>query len=181
MSKKFVYLFAEGNESMRELLGGKGANLAEMSNLGMPVPYGFTITTEACNCLLYTSGLCFAVDDQMYHTHIYGAFQAMNLTAVIAVCSLIKMEKNQIRQCIENLLPLSGRMQKIWQDPLVFIDYAHTASACMALFNTVRRLPHDKIITVIGCGGERDEQKRSVMGRLASEASTLCILSLIHI
>lgn len=49
MSKKFVYLFAEGNESMRELLGGKGANLAEMSNLGMPVPYGFTITTEACN------------------------------------------------------------------------------------------------------------------------------------
>ncbi|WP_075877178.1 pyruvate, phosphate dikinase [Merdibacter massiliensis] len=49
MSKKFVYLFAEGNESMRELLGGKGANLAEMSRLGMPVPYGFTITTEACN------------------------------------------------------------------------------------------------------------------------------------
>lgn len=49
MSKKFVYLFAEGNENMRELLGGKGANLAQMSKLGMPVPYGFTITTEACN------------------------------------------------------------------------------------------------------------------------------------
>ena len=46
MSEKFVYLFAEGNETMRELLGGKGANLAEMSRLGMPVPYGFTITTE---------------------------------------------------------------------------------------------------------------------------------------
>lgn len=48
MSKKFVYLFSEGNGSMRELLGGKGANLAEMTNLGMPVPQGFTITTEAC-------------------------------------------------------------------------------------------------------------------------------------
>lgn len=48
MTKKFTYLFREGNENMRELLGGKGANLAEMSNLGMPVPYGFTITTEAC-------------------------------------------------------------------------------------------------------------------------------------
>lgn len=48
MKKKFTYLFREGNENMRELLGGKGANLAEMSNLGMPVPYGFTITTEAC-------------------------------------------------------------------------------------------------------------------------------------
>ncbi len=48
MANKFVYLFSEGNGSMRELLGGKGANLAEMTNLGMPVPQGFTITTEAC-------------------------------------------------------------------------------------------------------------------------------------
>ena len=48
MSKKFVYLFKEGNANMRELLGGKGANLAEMTGLGLPVPQGFTITTEAC-------------------------------------------------------------------------------------------------------------------------------------
>ncbi len=48
MSKKFVYMFKEGNGSMRELLGGKGANLAEMTILGMPVPQGFTVTTEAC-------------------------------------------------------------------------------------------------------------------------------------
>ena len=48
MQKKYVYLFSEGNGKMRELLGGKGANLAEMTNLGMPVPQGFTITTEAC-------------------------------------------------------------------------------------------------------------------------------------
>lgn len=49
MTKKYVYLFSEGNGQMRELLGGKGANLAEMMNLGMPVPFGFTVTTEACN------------------------------------------------------------------------------------------------------------------------------------
>ena len=48
MSKKWVYLFTEGNADMRELLGGKGANLAEMTNIGLPVPQGFTITTEAC-------------------------------------------------------------------------------------------------------------------------------------
>ncbi len=48
MSKKYVYLFSEGNANMRELLGGKGANLAEMTNIGLPVPQGFTITTEAC-------------------------------------------------------------------------------------------------------------------------------------
>ena len=48
MAKKYVYLFSEGNAQMRELLGGKGANLAQMTHLGLPVPQGFTITTEAC-------------------------------------------------------------------------------------------------------------------------------------
>ena len=48
MGKKYVYLFSEGNANMRELLGGKGANLAEMTNIGLPVPQGFTISTEAC-------------------------------------------------------------------------------------------------------------------------------------
>ena len=48
MAKKYLYLFSEGNAKMREILGGKGANLAEMTNLGLPVPQGFTISTEAC-------------------------------------------------------------------------------------------------------------------------------------
>ena len=48
-NKKRVYLFREGNATMRDLLGGKGANLAEMTNIGLPVPPGFTITTETCN------------------------------------------------------------------------------------------------------------------------------------
>ncbi len=48
MARKWVYKFSEGNANMRELLGGKGANLAEMTNLGMPIPQGFTVTTEAC-------------------------------------------------------------------------------------------------------------------------------------
>ncbi len=48
MDKKYVYLFSEGNKDMRELLGGKGANLAEMTNLGLPIPQGFTVSTEAC-------------------------------------------------------------------------------------------------------------------------------------
>ena len=48
MSKKWVYKFKEGNAEMRNLLGGKGANLAEMTNLDLPIPQGFTVTTEAC-------------------------------------------------------------------------------------------------------------------------------------
>ena len=48
MNKKYVYMFSEGNASMRNLLGGKGANLAEMTVMGLPIPQGFTVTTEAC-------------------------------------------------------------------------------------------------------------------------------------
>src|SRR5881296_2457579 len=53
---KYVYDFSEGNKDMKDLLGGKGANLAEMTNMGLPVPPGFTITTEACLAYLKTGG-----------------------------------------------------------------------------------------------------------------------------
>ena len=67
MAKKYVYLFKEGNANMRELLGGKGANLAEMTNLDMPVPQGFTVTTEACT-RYYTDGKVIGDDivEQIY-------------------------------------------------------------------------------------------------------------------
>ena len=67
MAKKYVYLFKEGNANMRELLGGKGGNLAEMTNLGMPVPQGFTVTTEACT-RYYTDGKVIGDDivEQIY-------------------------------------------------------------------------------------------------------------------
>lgn len=59
--KKFVYMFNEGNSTMKELLGGKGANLAEMTSIGLPVPYGFTISTEACNDY-YVAGKMISAD-----------------------------------------------------------------------------------------------------------------------
>ncbi len=67
MSHKYVYLFSEGNETMRELLGGKGANLAGMTNLGMPVPQGFTVSTEACT-RYYEDGKVISADieEQIY-------------------------------------------------------------------------------------------------------------------
>src|ERR1700754_4904787 len=66
---KFVYDFAEGNKDLKDLLGGKGANLAEMTNLGLPVPAGFTITTEACQRYLtdgeQVEGLGAEVDEHL--------------------------------------------------------------------------------------------------------------------
>jgi pyruvate,orthophosphate dikinase len=66
---KYVYDFSEGNKDMKDLLGGKGANLAEMTNMGLPVPPGFTITTEACLAYLakgdFPEGLMEEVQDHL--------------------------------------------------------------------------------------------------------------------
>ena len=64
---KYVYSFEEGNKDMKELLGGKGANLAEMISIGLPVPSGFTVTTECCN-LYYKNGevLDKTIEDEIY-------------------------------------------------------------------------------------------------------------------
>ena len=67
--KKYVYDFAEGNKELKDLLGGKGANLAEMTNLGLPVPPGFTITTEACTVYLETGTTPEGLDDEVA-THL---------------------------------------------------------------------------------------------------------------
>ena len=67
--QKFVYDFSEGNKDMRELLGGKGANLAEMSNIGLPVPHGFTITTEACNDYYSSNGISNDIENEI-NTHL---------------------------------------------------------------------------------------------------------------
>jgi len=77
MSQKYVYLFSEGNGSMKNLLGGKGANLAEMTVLGMPVPQGFTVTTEACT-RYYDSGK--KIDDEI-EAEIYANLEKMEAIA----------------------------------------------------------------------------------------------------
>ena len=68
---KYVYDFSEGNKDMKDLLGGKGANLAEMTNMGLPVPPGFTITTEACLAYLskddFPEGLMDEVEEHLLH------------------------------------------------------------------------------------------------------------------
>ncbi|MGI8532501.1 MAG: pyruvate, phosphate dikinase, partial [Geodermatophilaceae bacterium] len=75
---KYVYDFAEGNRDMKDLLGGKGANLAEMTNLGLPVPAGFTITTEACRSYLETGELPDGLSEEIGE-HLTGMEQAMGM------------------------------------------------------------------------------------------------------
>ncbi|MBQ3304638.1 MAG: pyruvate, phosphate dikinase, partial [Clostridia bacterium] len=75
--QKYVYLFSEGNATMRNLLGGKGANLAEMTSLGMPVPQGFTITTEACT-RYYEDGKTIGADIQKQIDEALAKIEAIN-------------------------------------------------------------------------------------------------------
>lgn len=76
---KFVYDFTEGNKDLKDLLGGKGANLAEMTNLGLPVPPGFTITTEACRVYLESGAEPAALRDEV-SAHLDALEQRMGRT-----------------------------------------------------------------------------------------------------
>jgi len=72
---KYVYDFSEGNRDMKDLLGGKGANLAEMTNMGLPVPHGFTVTTEACLAYLARGGSPDGLTDEV-ERHLQFLFKA---------------------------------------------------------------------------------------------------------
>ena len=84
-----------------------------------------------------------------------------------------------IRQGIENLEGVPGRMQRVaaGQPYTVIVDYAHTPDALETLLETIRRLPHRKLITVFGCGGDRDRKKRPVMGQIAGRLSDFVIVT----
>ena len=101
----------------------------------------------------------------------------MNLTAVIALCHLLAIPVRRLQASIRALVPLDGRMQKVWTRPLAFVDYAHTASGLSGTVSKCREIAHRRIITVIGCGGERDAGKRARIGEIASSCSDLCIFT----
>src|SRR5690348_7645373 len=94
--RKWVYLFAEGNAKMRDLLGGKGAGVAEMTNAGLPVPPGFTITTEACNTY-YADGKKFPAGmwDQVLAALRSEEHTSELQSPVHLVCRLLHEKKNE--------------------------------------------------------------------------------------
>ncbi|NLV87515.1 MAG: pyruvate, phosphate dikinase [Clostridiales bacterium] len=117
MSYKYLYLFSEGNGSMRDLLGGKGANLAEMTNLGMPVPRGFTITTEACT-QYYTDGETINTDIQ-----------------------------NQIMEYISKLEDITGKTFGDLENPLLVSVRSGARASMPGMMDTILNLGlNDKVV-----------------------------------
>lgn len=127
------------------------------------------------------SGLLLKIDGQEVWSKLIGSFNAYNLLAVYAAAILLGQEKFKMLTALSNLSAVEGRFQQIktHNGIIGIVDYAHTPDALLNVLKTIRELKTDvqKIITVVGCGGNRDALKRPVMARIACEESDKVILT----
>ena len=109
---------------------------------------------------------------------LFGLFNAYNITMASLICLNLGIEKEKIKSALTNFEGIQGRLQmhKLKKGSTAFVDYAHNPSSVEAVLKTLKKL-NKKIITVFGCGGDRDKIKRPVMGKLASELSDYIIIT----
>lgn len=116
----------------------------------------------------------FVVNKQMYNMTLLGYYNVYNMTVVIILIELLLHTSLDTT----NLLPPEGRLEIIQnQERMIIIDYAHTPDAVEKVLQTVRSFAIGKIITIIGCGGNRERKKRPLMGRIANSLSDQCIFT----
>ena len=109
-----------------------------------------------------------------------GEFQSYNVVAAASICIALGIDENLVFKSISYLKPARGRMEIISStnnNSMVIIDYAHTPEALRYVLNSIRQIAKEKIITLFGCGGDRDKEKRKSMGELAKELSDLVIVT----
>jgi UDP-N-acetylmuramoyl-L-alanyl-D-glutamate--2,6-diaminopimelate ligase len=111
------------------------------------------------------------------HSQLVGRPNAYNIMAAVGATISMGFSREQIRSGIEALEGVPGRMEQVkgGQDFQVIVDYAHTPDSLENLMNTLSQLPHRRLITVFGCGGNRDRTKRPIMGEIASRLSDYVI------
>ena len=127
-------------------------------------------------------GLVLEIDNQEIHFRLIGDFNAYNLLAVYATATLIGEDKNEVLLKLSNLSPVEGRFDTVKSnnlDIMGIVDYAHTPDALEKILETLQKLrkSDNKIITVVGCGGDRDKTKRPLMAKIACEYSDQVILT----
>ena len=111
--------------------------------------------------------------------HLTGLFNVYNVLAAIGAASAENIRFDVIKQALENFRSVPGRFERIFADkPFeIIVDYAHTPDGVENVLKTARQIAKGKIITVIGCGGDRDHSKRPIMGKIASELSDIAIFT----
>ncbi|MDR0954611.1 MAG: UDP-N-acetylmuramoyl-L-alanyl-D-glutamate--2,6-diaminopimelate ligase [Rikenellaceae bacterium] len=126
-------------------------------------------------------GMLLEIDSQEVWVHFLGRFNAYNLLAVYATAILLGEDRQQVLTALSELVPVSGRFEFVRsaEGVTAIVDYAHTPDALdnvLATINEIRR-PEQKLYTVVGCGGDRDREKRPVMARIAGEKSDIAVLT----
>ena len=125
---------------------------------------------------LSLNGSRFKLNDEEYFTKLIGEYNIYNVTVVIILLKLLKIDN--IPELISNLNSPNGRMDMIsYNDNIIIVDYAHTPDAVEKIITNVSKLPHNKIITLVGCGGNRDKTKRPIMGDIATKYSDFVIFT----
>lgn len=118
----------------------------------------------------------FKVNNISYKTNLIGKHNLYNVLAVIAVLSELKI--SDIENIISSLISPPGRMDVIRKDNnLIIVDYAHTPDAVLNVINSLKDIKHNNIVTIIGCGGNRDKTKRPIMSKIACTNSDYVILT----
>ena len=120
-------------------------------------------------------GLMLNIDGQEVLCRLIGSFNAYNILGVYAVAMMLGVEKLDALTALSNLEPVDGRFQYLISENKItgIIDYAHTPDALINVLNTIKdlRTGNETVITVVGCGGDRDKDKRPVMGKIATDLS----------
>ncbi len=102
------------------------------------------------------------------HLPVWGNYNISNFCAVLGTLLLLDFPLSSLMGTVEKILPPPGRLQCVLSEPLVFIDYAHTPDSLEKVLKTLREIAAGKVICVFGCGGNRDQTKRGVMGKIAA-------------
>lgn len=113
-----------------------------------------------------------------FEMKLIGKHNIYNMLSVIIYLKLLNIDPNKLKQVVASLNPPEGRMEKIaYKSNLIIIDYAHTPDATENIISAVKGLNYNNIYTIIGCGGTRDKEKRSIMGKIATDLSDYVIFT----
>ena len=142
------------------------------------ITYGFSNSDYTIND--YTSNLdktVFKINEIEYITNLIGKHNVYNISIVIIILNILKVDNNKIIEIVSKLKNAIGRMDTIkYRDNLIIIDYAHTPDAVEKIIKSVTYLGNN-LITIIGCGGNRDKTKRPIMGEIATKLSDYVIFT----
>ena len=149
--------------------------------IGHYLTYGFNDSNyQVTNYKLSNESTNFNINNLFnIHSPLIGKYNIYNVLCVVIILDLLKIDKFIIEKVIANLKTPNGRMEKIkYQTNSIIVDYAHTPDAMINVYNTVKEIPHHKIITVFGCTGDRDRLKRPIMLDLATTNSDYSIITM---